>query len=114
MTETETMWMDRVAAWRASGKTAEAFTADEEYEASTLRYWASRLKRRKQRADAQVAKPSVVMARVVRARGPTTGTTVSGAGDELAVVVGGARISVARGFDAVLLRELVAALGGGL
>jgi hypothetical protein len=46
MTSTESTWRGRVARWRSSGQTAHDFAAQEGgFEASTLRYWASRLRR---------------------------------------------------------------------
>ena len=45
-TSTEAMWRDRVSRWRRSGLTADAFAAQEkEFQATTLRYWSSRLRK---------------------------------------------------------------------
>jgi len=44
MTETEAKWAARVLEWRESGKAAEEFAEGRGFEASTLRFWASRLK----------------------------------------------------------------------
>jgi transposase len=101
---TEAKWQSRVAEWRASGETAEAFAAGKGYEASTLRFWSSQL-RRKGAGVVAAAEPTVTMARVVRAR-----STMSAAG--VTVTVGRASVVVTRGFDAELLREVIAALGG--
>lgn len=103
MTPTAAKWSDRVRDWRASGKTAEEFAAGQNFEATTLRYWASRLK------TEGATKPAPPMARVVRVRSAQVGHV--GAASELEVAVGGARIVVRRGFDAELLREVAAALG---
>lgn len=43
MSDTEETWKQRVASWRASGQTAEEFSAKQPWAASTLRWWASRL-----------------------------------------------------------------------
>ena len=59
MTATQTKWAERVQAWRASGKTADEYASAFAFQASTLRYWASRLK------TLSSEKP-VAMARVVR------------------------------------------------
>jgi transposase-like protein len=113
--ETEAKWRGRAEAWRESGKSAEDFSAGKGFEASTLRYWASRLQIGAKAAAPASAPSRVPMARVIRrtrgraADSPAAETTLSG---ELAVVVGGARIAVVRGFDAELLREVVLALGG--
>ena len=64
---TETTWAKRVAAWRASGLTAAEFSAGRGFAASTLRWWASRLRHAKkapQLALARlVARPSMSPAR---------------------------------------------------
>jgi hypothetical protein len=106
MTATQTKWSERVQAWRASGKTAEEYASAFEFQASTLRYWASRLK-------TEFAEKPVAMARVVRRRSralvvePVSANVRS----EVEIEVGGARIIVRRGFDAELLRQVAAALG---
>jgi hypothetical protein len=100
MTATEAKWSERVRAWQASGKTAADFASGQDFQASTLRYWSSKL--RTQRP------PTLV--RVVR--GQPSDHVISAAGAELDVVVGSARIVVRRGFDPKLLREVAAALGG--
>jgi hypothetical protein len=114
MTTTEARWAERVRDWRASGKTAEAFAEGQQFEASTLRYWASRLKTAAPTTPAAVtaATKKVAMARVIRRR---RSRPVARPADraEIAVSVGAARITVGPGFDAELLRDVVAALGGG-
>ena len=108
MTSTEAKWSERVREWRASGKTAEEYAAAFEYEASTLRYWSSRLK-----TGAEKAAP--VIAQVVRKRtrslSPQAEAATSSPAHEVEVVIGVARIVVRRGFDVELLREVAAALG---
>jgi hypothetical protein len=103
MTATQAKWAARVREWRESGKRAEDFAADREFEGSTLQYWASRLKTE----AAKAASPPI--ARVVRrrARSPE-GAPLD---PELWVEVGSTRIIVRRGFDAELLRQVAAALG---
>ncbi len=100
---TTAKWAERVREWRASGKTTDEFASAYEFEASTLRYWASRLK------TEAIEKPSPMLARVIR-RGPRAAGTEP-AKSELEIALGAARIVVRRGFDAELLREVVAALG---
>lgn len=62
MSDTATKWRQRVAGWRASGETAETYSTGRGFEASTLRYWVSRLRR-----EDRVAGPVVRLAKVVRA-----------------------------------------------
>jgi transposase len=106
MTATEAKWSERVREWRASGKTAAEFASASDLEASTLRYWASRLK-------TQAANQAPLMARVVRRR--ERASMVEGAPDhesprEVEVRIGEARIVVRAGFDADLLRQVAMAL----
>ena len=104
MTKTEAKWASRVQSWRESRRSAEAFVEGQGYKATTLRWYASRLrqsttpKREHARAEPTGA---VVLARVVR-----VGTAA------IAVTIGGARLEVTAGFDPGLLRALVACLGG--
>ncbi len=108
MTATQTKWSERVQAWRASGKTAREYASafEFEFQASTLRYWASRLK-------TESAEKPAVIARVVRrqSRALVVERGDAGVQSEVEVTVGGARILVRRGFDAELLRQVAAALG---
>ena len=97
--------MERVRQWRTSGKTAEDFAQSEEFEASTLRYWASRLKHA-DGAESEAAGSGVRMVRVKRAR-------TASAEAPLLVLVGNARVEVRAGFDEAILRKVVDALGGG-
>lgn len=102
MTKTEAKWASRVQAWRASGKTAEAFVEGQGYKAATLKWRASRLRsaaspKRDERGTA------VVLARVVRVNSPAAALTIT---------VGAARIEVTAGFEPGLLRAVVACLGG--
>jgi hypothetical protein len=103
MTETESTWATRVQEWRASGLSAPAFCKDKGFCDSTLRYWASRL--RKGQAGGRAAE--VRLARVVRAGArPELGET------PIVIEVGGARLGVRRGFDAGTLRTVLDVLGG--
>lgn len=113
---TRTAWSARVAEWKQSGKTADEFAADKPYKGSTLVWRAWQLRRgktdgaRKERVRARPMSnrtaPEIKLVEVVR-RAPKKPTT-SG----VAVEVVGARISVDRGFDPTLLREVVQALRG--
>ena len=103
MKTTAAVWAERVRAWRASGLSATDFARPEGYRAKTLSWWASELKRRERIKSSAVPKVAMARVRVVRR---------SSARDEgISIVVAGAQISVRRGFDAALLREVVDALG---
>src|SRR5579883_2797492 len=45
MADTRTLWRQRVAEWRASGQTAEAYSVGRGFAASSLRWWSSKLGR---------------------------------------------------------------------
>ena len=102
MTKTESKWAERVREWRAGGQSAPEYAQGRGFEASTLRWWASRLDRGVLPASPAKPKPRVRMVRVV-----PTGSTA----DALTVRIGAARVEVRAGFDPGLLRELVSALG---
>jgi transposase len=113
---TRSTWAARVEAWRKSGQTAEEFAADKPYKGSTLvwRAWQLRREHRGRSKTRDVASrargqgvPRIALAEVVR-RAPAEGP-----GARVTVEVMGARVSVTRGFDAALLREVVQALRGG-
>jgi hypothetical protein len=102
---TTEIWVERVAAWRASGEKAEAFSRANGYAANTLRWWASKLKR-----EMAVASPSVQLARVVRRPAvtePRSHTIV------LEVDSAGVRVVVEPGADAATLAMVLDIVRGG-
>jgi hypothetical protein len=117
MTKTDEKWLERIRRWQESGKTAEEFTLGQSYKASTLKWRAADLRRQAEgaarygqtSARSSASAKSIRLARVVtrggpRAAGPSVGMVVE---------VSGARISVARGFDAELFADVVRALASG-
>jgi len=108
MTETESKWTARVAAWRASGQTAPAFCVGKEFKPGGLRYWASRLGRAGGGTVGGAAK-GVRLARVVRASRSVEAVVET----PILIEVGAARLGVRRGFDAGALRAVLDVLGGG-
>ena len=121
---TREKWTARIRDWRASGKSAEDFAADKDYEPASLRWAASQVgelaepaapkqaspaaaaSRRRPRLSApKVPAPRFAPVRVRRSTAPPLG--------EMVVEVGGARIRVFRGADMTLLGEVVRALQGG-
>jgi len=104
MTETETKWAERVREWRASDQTLEEFARGREYRPSTIRYWASELRKTQTRRDAASAVSAV---RIV----PVKTVGAAQARVALTVVVGAARIEVGANFDRELLLDVVRVLG---
>lgn len=88
-------WVKRVEAWRASGKRAEEFSRREGYAASTLRWWASKLRHEMPTA------PEVRLARVVRTVTAAASPTEAGAVAAIVIETGprGVRIAVSQGAD---------------
>jgi hypothetical protein len=131
MTQTEAKWAERVRAWREGGRTAEQFAEGQGFEASTLRYWASRLRAKQAgsaAASAPASEPACDMPRVRLVRVRRTAKRTSDASQAssrtaagertapcaaLVIALGAARIEVRRGFDARLLSDVVEALGAG-
>ena len=104
MTPVELMWAERVRAWRQSGQTAAAFAEGKGFEASTLRFWSSRLRKKP-------AVPRIVQ--LVPKAAENEPVTEHSPRPELIIAIGGARIGVRPGFDKELLAEVVSALGAG-
>lgn len=131
MTETEAKWIERVEQWRAGGKSAEEYAQGRGFEASTLRYWASRLKTKPPQGTIPPTS-SVVAAetsaeptrrdalRIVRIRRSKVSVPTEAvrprpanlANAAVWIAIGAARIEVRRGFDRGLLLDVVDALGG--
>lgn len=106
MKTTAAEWTERVRAWRVSGLPATKFAEAAGYRGKTLSWWGSELSRRERvKKEKASGAPEIAMARVhVNRRSAESDEPIS-------VVVGAARIAVRQGFDASLLREVVAALG---
>lgn len=106
MADTTSKWQKRVAQWRASGETAEAFSAREGFAVSTLRGWSSKLGR------AKAAPASVAMVQVVRTPAVAAAPPRSAVGAIVVELVEArARITVETGVDAATLKTVFAALG---
>ncbi|HEY2778017.1 MAG TPA: hypothetical protein VGI77_08940 [Gaiellaceae bacterium] len=103
MTATEAKWAERLRQWRASGQSAEEYATGREFKASTLRFWASTIKRAESKEGAAPSR-GVRMVRVVARSAPVDAT--------IEVSVGSARVVVRTGFDRALLRQVIEALGG--
>jgi uncharacterized protein YggE len=95
--ETRAKWQERVSAWKASGQSAREFSEGKEYKASTLLWWAGQLSRQSQ---------PMRMARVVRSTAAETTET------GVTIQAGALCVSVRRGFDRDVLREVLSMLGG--
>jgi hypothetical protein len=95
---TRKAWAERVRRWRASGLTAREFGRRDGHNPATLKWWAWALRRSERRPAERGAFVEVALA-----------AAAAPAGIEV-VVREGVRIRVEGGFDAELLRRVVAAL----
>jgi transposase-like protein len=103
-----TWWRRRIAAFRASGLTAAAWTRAEGVTSHQLAYW-----RRQFPEDDRPEDDPPLDARPAAGEAPFVAVTVAAEADAaLVVAVGAARIAVQAGFDPALLRAVVQALGG--
>jgi hypothetical protein len=109
ITTTE-IWAERVGAWRASGERAESFSRRGGYAASTLRWWASKLKRE---MSAPAPVPSVQLARVVRTPLTVASAPSSSRAIVLEVVDAGVRIAIEPGADPTTLAMVLDVVRGG-
>jgi hypothetical protein len=107
---TET-WVARVAEWKASGERAETFSRRGGYAASTLRWWASRLKRDMTTSSTSPPAPATVtLARVVRMSTDKTAPAVTSRALVLEVLDAGVRIAVEPGADPTTLAMVLGVL----
>lgn len=93
-------WTKRVAAWRSSGTTASEFSTGRGFAPSTLRWWASRLRRR-----------DSGFVRLVAAAEPPLRKADSAIELELDDVR--VRVRVSAGFDRTTLGQVLEVLRGG-
>ena len=109
--KTEAVWAERIDEWCRSGQSATEFAEGKPYTSGTLSWAASQLRKgtrskvKPRQARARIErKQKIRIAEVVRR--PTRAVVVEG----LVLEIAGACISVQRGFDQTLLRDLVHAL----
>ena len=111
---TEAMWVERIEEWARSGQSATEFAEGKPFTSGTLTWAASRLRNgtrgnsKRGASRPRAGRPAKIqMAEVVRR--PSTGA----AAESLVLEMGGARVLVKRGFDQLLLRDVMTALRGG-
>jgi hypothetical protein len=107
MSDTATKWRQRVASWRASGETAETYSTGRGFTASSLRYWASRLRR-----EDAIAGPVVRLAQVVRTQSTQWDEAPRGA-VVIELLDARARITVASDTDRAVLATVLEVLDQG-
>ena len=108
-------WAELVEAWESSGRTAALFAAEHGIAEASLRWWKTELSRRARKHGGRRSPGSghraarVAVARVVR-EGEEPPAGPEGTKGSIELVLDGARVVLAPGFDAQLLREVVRAL----
>ena len=112
MSDTKATWRSRVAAWRASGKTAEEFCVGQGFAVGTLRWWSSRLGREGTRTS--VVTSDIRLAKVVRSPEPAGGVAPGARG---AVIIelhdARVRVVVEAGVDRATLSTVLELVGKG-
>ena len=108
---TEAVWAERIEEWGRSGQSATEFAEGKPFTSGTLTWAASRLRNGaggKQRDSGArgARKRKIQMAEVIRRPSRIA------VAENLVLEIGGARVSVGRGFDGLLLRDVVLALRG--
>lgn len=100
-------WARRVRAWRASGESADAYAERHGWNARTLTWWASQLRRSRTAKEAPGGFVQLVERREAEAPAPDGG----GVGAIEVVLGREVAIRVVPGADLRLLRAVVSALG---
>jgi len=111
--KTESIWVERIEEWAQSGQSATEFAEGKPFTSGTLTWAASQLRKvvRGKKGQREVGSRSprernIRMAEVVR-HAPDVPVVES-----VVVEIGGAAISVRRGFDRALLQDVILALRG--
>jgi hypothetical protein len=110
---TEAVWAERIEEWGRSGQSATEFAEGKPFTGGTLMWAASQLRKgarakgkRRQSGSRAKQERKIRMAEVVRRPSKTS------MAESVVVEIGGAMISVRRGFDRYLLQDVVVALRG--
>ena len=110
---TEAVWAERIEEWGRSGQSATEFAEGKPFTSGTLAWAASQLRKgargkgkRREGGSRAKRERKIRLAEVVRL---TAKTPVA---ETVAVEIGGAVITVRRGFDRSLLQDVVIALRG--
>ena len=101
-------WLRHVRAWQQSGETAPEYSARVGVKLGSLRYWGSRVKKD---LDAAVSRPSVRMARVVRAADAPKASPERPEPGRIVIAAGAFRVEVGPGFDDATLCRVLGVLG---
>jgi hypothetical protein len=111
--ESRDVWTKRVERWRASGLTAEEYAAETGVKANTLRHWSwlvGQKRRARDKAPGRRVAGRVQQAFVEVVTAPAS-PVATASGESIEVVVRDAiRIRVPPGFDADVLRRVIAAV----
>jgi hypothetical protein len=110
---TEAVWAERIEEWGRSGQSAKEFAGGKAFTSGTLTWAASQLRKgargkgkRRESGSRAKRQQKIRIAEVVRRPSKTP------VAESVVVEIGGAVISVRRGFDRSLLQDVIAVLRG--
>ncbi len=104
----EELSAERVAAWKASGQSPEAFVAGKGFTPGDLRHWAHQFRHQPKRAG----RPAIRFAKVVPLVEPVTAAAESPTSAPLVLESGPVRVEVRPGFDRASLAAVLEVLRG--
>lgn len=111
---TEAMWVERIEEWTRSGQSAADFAEGKPFTSGTLTWAASRLRNgARSRSKGPASRPRAARQRKIQMAEVVRRPSRAAAVESLVLEMGGARILVQRGFDQLLLRDVMAVLRGG-
>lgn len=106
--------MERIGEWTRSGQSAAEFAEGKPFTSGTLTWAASRLRNGAgSSSKGHASRPRAARQRKIQMAEVVRRPSRAAAAESLVLEMGGARILVQRGFDQLLLRDVLAALRGG-
>jgi hypothetical protein len=110
---TEAVWAERIEEWGRSGQSAAEFAEGKPFTSGTLAWAASQLRQgARGKGKRREGGPSAKRQRKIRIAEVIRRPSKTPVADSIVVEIGGAVISVRRGFDRTLLQDVVIALRG--
>jgi hypothetical protein len=109
---TEAVWAERIEEWGRSGQSATEFAEGKPFTSGTLTWAASRLRSARGKSKRREGGPRAKRQRKIRIAEVVRRPSKTPVVESIVVEIGGAVISVRRGFDRALLQDVVVVLRG--